>query len=60
MKDSSIYINVTGKFFQGESIKFKGAGKNIKREAIISEVKKMKSTIIKSTKISKSYGVMTK
>lgn len=58
--DSSIYINVTGKIFQEESIKFKGVGKNIKREGIISEVKKMKSTIIKNTKISKSYGVMTK
>lgn len=58
--DSSIYINVTGKIFQEESIKFKGVGKNIKREGIISEVKKMKSTTIKNTKISKSYGVMTK
>lgn len=58
--DSSIYINVTGKIFQEESIKFKGVGKNIKREGTISEVKKMKSTIIKNTKISKSYGVMTK
>lgn len=40
MKEGSIYINVKGNIFQGESIKFKGAGKNIKREGIISEVKR--------------------
>lgn len=38
MKEGSVYINVTGKFFQEESIKFKEAGKNRKIEGPTNEV----------------------